>query len=175
MQTAEEDILKGCRKGKAKAQKQLYDLYSAQMLGVCLRYIKNKSDTEDILQDGFVKVFKNIDNYDGSGSLAGWIYRIMINTALNYLREKNKMHLVEYEDNVAEEEDNYLEPLFSRQQLMKAMQKLPDGYRTVFNMYVIDGYKHREISRILNVSINTSKTQLVRARNMLRKELTKLK
>lgn len=177
MQATEEHILIGCRKGKSKAQKKLYDLYSAQMFGVCLRYAKNTADAEDILQDGFVKVFKNIDKYDGSGPLAGWIYRVMVNTALNHLRSKNKMRFVEYDNNIADKhhEDDYIEPSFSKQEIMKAVQKLPYGYRTVFNMYVIDGYKHKEIAEMLDISINTSKTQLARARNMLKEELNNKK
>ncbi len=173
MKQSEENIIRGCRKGKAKAQKELYDLYASAMLGICLRYVKNKAEAEDVLQDGFVKVFKSIGSYSGDGSLSGWIYRIMVNTALNYLRSKKKIQFVEYNGNIQDSgEDVYAEPVFSRQQFMDAIQSLPDGYRTVFNLYVLEGYKHREIAEILDVSVNTSKTQLAKAREMLRKKLT---
>lgn len=176
MKQSEEIILRGCRKGKAKAQRELYDRYATTMLGVCLRYVKNKAEAEDVLQEGFIKVFKNLKNYNGEGSLAGWIYRIMVNTALNYLRSKKKIQFVEYEGNVPDtSDDSQVEPPFSKQQFMDAIHDLPDGYRTVFNLYVLEGYKHREIADILEISINTSKTQLAKARQMLKKTLTAIK
>ncbi|MFO8087560.1 MAG: sigma-70 family RNA polymerase sigma factor [Bacteroidales bacterium] len=173
---SEQKILKGCRQGKSKAQKALYDRHAKAMLGVCLRYVKDKSEAEDILQEGFIKVFKNLDKYNGKGSLTGWIYRIMVNTALNYLRSKNKVQFVEYDEDIPDTyNDDTVEVGYTRNQFMNAIQSLPDGYRIVFNLYIIEEYKHREIAEQLGISINTSKTQLAKARKMLKEKLTAIK
>lgn len=173
----EAKILKACRQGKAGAQKKLYEAYAANMLGVCLRYVKNMAEAEDVLQEGFIKVFKNIEKYDGKGSLSGWIYRIMVNTALNFLRSRNKIQFIEHNGDIpTEDDDTYVDnEVYTQQQILDAIQDLPEGYRTVFNLYVIDGYKHREISEKLGISINTSKTQLSKARRMLRDKLLAIK
>ncbi|MCF8332478.1 MAG: RNA polymerase sigma factor [Bacteroidales bacterium] len=173
----EEKTLKGCRQGKAGAQKKLYEAHAATMLGVCLRYVKNMAEAEDVLQEGFIKVFKNIDKFDRKGSLSGWIYRIMVNTALNFLRSKNKIQFAEYEGDLPadDEQDIYINEEYTQQQILEVIRDLPEGYRTVFNLYVIDGYKHREISDKLGISINTSKTQLAKARRMLRDKLLAIK
>lgn len=181
----EDQIIKGCRNKSEKARKALYQMYSEAMRGICRRYTSNVSDAEDIMQEGFIKVFKHIKQFRGQGSLGGWIKRIMINTAISILRKKSKLVFSNDFDNLnfsASTTDNYkVEPdinpqnvkatiesaELSRKEILEAVQLLPDGYRTVFNLYAIENYKHREIAEMLGIDTNTSKSQLARARKHL--------
>ena len=172
-------IIDGCRAGRQSAFRELYDKYASPMLGVCFRYSKNRDDAEDILQEGFIKVFQKIDKYKGIGSFEGWIRRIMVNTAINHYKanlkyayheeftDRNKIGTVNNEA-----EKYFVEESVSKNEIMGIVQKLPDGYRLVFNMYVIDGLTHKEIALDLGVSENTSKSQLSKARRMLRNLIT---
>jgi len=169
-----EDIIEGCLKGKRNAQEALYKMYGGKLFGVCLRYTQNQMEAEDVMQDGFVKVFKNIRSFHnlGENSLYAWMKRIMVNTAINYLRDQKKhrfMMDVDVIDNVAEPDyrDDFfdeLKTLVSQDEILGIVQKLSQGYRTVFNLFVIEGFSHQEIADMLGISLNTSKTQLFKAR-----------
>lgn len=169
---SEEKLIKDCVKGKANAQKALYDKFSDLMYGVCLRYVNDPDLAEDILITGFAKIFDKIGMFKFKGSLEGWIRRIMVNQALTYLR-KNKSIYTSVDIEMADREPD-LESLsdhLEAEDLLKMINTLPNGYRTVFNMYVIEGFNHREIGEELNISENTSKSQLSRARAMLKSKL----
>jgi len=172
---SEERLTMLCQQGDAKAQRLLYDRYADQMFRICYRYIKKEYDSEDVLAVGFVKVFKNIKRFEyrGKGSLGSWIKRIVINESLMHLRKKDPLNQAldtgEIQINSGVQSDQEL----LAQDIYRMVRQLPTGYRTVFNMYVIDGYTHREIANYLNVSENTSKSQLSKARGHLRKMLKK--
>jgi RNA polymerase sigma-70 factor (ECF subfamily) len=151
------------------------------MLGVCLRYSQSREEAEDILQEGFLKVFQNIASFRKEGSLEGWIKRIMINHALNRFRKNRKLPFYEDIEEINETEiiDTNEEPAISEpflaEILLSMIQSLPQGYRVVFNMYVFEDFSHKEIGETLNISENTSKTQLMKARRLLRKKLEEFK
>lgn len=172
----EKELISQCLEGNGKAQKQLYEKYSRTMFGVCLRYSNGYEEAKDILQDGFVKIFTKLGQYSFSGSFEGWMRRIFVNTALEYYRV-NKNHMnhsdVEYASN--EPQHDFIIENMSRKEILEAMNKLAIGYRTVLNMYVIEGYSHVEISEMLGISEGTSKSQLSRARALLQEILKKLK
>lgn len=162
-------LIKNCISGDRKAQKVLYEKYKTHMFVLCLRYFKKREDAEDALQDGFVKIFRDLYQFDKErGTFEGWIKIIMIRTCLEKLRKKS-FDYSELEDHL-EVESFDLTPVQSLnlEYLTQMIQKLPLGYRTVFNLYVIDGYNHKEISTLLNISESTSKTQLMKAKHMLR-------
>jgi len=177
----DETILQGCIEGKRNAQYQLYRKFASTMLGVCLRYSQSRAEAEDVLQEGFLKVFQNIASFRKEGSLEGWIKRIMINHSLNRFRKNRKQPF--YEDigeiNETEIVDMNEEPAvnetYPAEMLLSMIQSLPQGYRVVFNMYVFEDYSHKEIAETLNISENTSKTQLMKARRVLRKKLEEYK
>ncbi|MEM1328712.1 MAG: RNA polymerase sigma factor [Bacteroidota bacterium] len=163
-------------KGDQQARRQLYERYRTPLFMVCLRYARDRSEAEDILQEGFLVIFKDIKQYRGDGNLEGWLKRVMVNAALRYLR-KWKRSFVELQAEVESTETIYQpstvqddQPL-SAQQLTKIIQELPIGYRTVFNMYVMDGYTHQEIATYLNISPGTSKSQLSKARKLLKQKV----
>ncbi len=166
----EEKLLIGCQRGNDKAQEALYRLFSPTMFGICLRYGSDYHTAEDILQDGFVKVFKNIRNFKNTGSLEGWIRRIFVNTAIEYYRKKTRSFRFSPLEVVAEKsvEDHQLLQL-EREELLALIQQLPDGYRLVFNLYIIEGFTHQEIAEQLQINLGTSKSQLARAKKYLRK------
>ncbi|TSJ46352.1 RNA polymerase sigma factor [Fluviicola chungangensis] len=166
-------LVNECAKGNSKAQRALFDKFAPKMLAVCQRYLRNTQEAEDVLQDGFVKVFQKIVDFKMEGSLEGWIRRIVVNTALDTIR-KNKKLL----DDVQVEEVQYKVSFTDHQfdgmdlaQLMKLIDEMPDGYRIVFNMFAIEGYSHKEIADTLGVTENTSKSQYSRARAFLRTQL----
>jgi RNA polymerase sigma-70 factor (ECF subfamily) len=173
---SEKDLVKGCQRGKAKYQKLLYERYAPKMLAVCMRYFRTREEAQDALQDGFIKVFTNIGSFRGDGSLEGWIRRIMVNTSLNLYRNNLKrMYHLDVDDAQVQIADVSVDfDRFNVEDIMRLVQKLPDGYRIVFNMYDIDGYSHKEIAAKLGISVNTSKSQLLKARRHLKKELEKL-
>ncbi|MCF8296349.1 MAG: sigma-70 family RNA polymerase sigma factor [Saprospiraceae bacterium] len=176
MNITDDDIIQGCIKGKRSAQHKLYKKYAVLMLGICLRYSKNKSEAEDVLQDGFIKVFSNIKKFRSEGSFEGWIKRIMINTALvnarNNLKHYYHSDINELEQQISNGDEEHIKEAISSKDLMKLIQALPDGYRIVFNLYVFEKFSHKEISESLNISESTSKSQLSRARNLLRKSIS---
>jgi len=166
----QEDLIKGCIAGRRDAQEVLYRYYSPKMFGICLRYANNYHSGEDILQEGFIKVFNNIDKFRGDGSFEGWIKRIFINTAIEHYRKStNHTGHAELEKASFKQVSEVAVENLATQDLLKLIQKLSPGYRTIFNMYVIEGYTHREIAEKLSISEGTSKSQLARARNILKK------
>jgi len=168
----EEELIQGCLNLDPKAQKQLYEKYSAKMFGVCLRYVKDYSEAEDVLVTAFMKVFDRLVQYKGQGSFEGWIRRVTINEALTFLRKYRNMYLeVEIEKVDREPEFQKLENELEVEDLLNMVKRLPEGYRTVFNLYAIEGYTHREIAKKLEINENTSKSQLSRARKLLQKYL----
>ncbi|PJA09254.1 MAG: RNA polymerase subunit sigma-70 [Flavobacteriales bacterium CG_4_10_14_0_2_um_filter_32_8] len=175
---SDEQLVKKCLEKDTLAQKHLFDVYSKKMMGVCLRYAKDSDEAQDVLQIGFIKVFEKLDTYKREGSLEGWIRKIIVNTALDIIRKNKKfMNDVEMEK-VDYQLQNYNEDavdVLSVQDLLSVIQKMPTGFKTVFNMYVIEGYSHQEIADELNISVNTSKSQLSRARAHLQKVLIKEK
>ncbi len=169
--TQEEKLVKQCRKGKASAQREVFEKYSTQMLAVCRRYTKCVQDAEEVLSNGFIKVFQKIDQYSGEGALGGWIRTIMVRESLNYIRYQKNL-FVEVEEERQEEFGHQKEvEALNTQHLMKLIDELPLGYKTVFNLYAIEGYNHREIGEMLEISENTSKSQLSKARKQLQKHL----
>ena len=164
----EKTLIKDCLAFKRDAQKHLYNLYSEKMLGVCRRYTKNYEDAEDVMIAGFFKVFTKIHQYSNNGSFEGWIRRIMVNESLMFLRKK--VHFADEVDlnNLPIAEKVTIIDELSAKDILKLLEQLPTGYRTVFNLYVIEGYKHREIAEQLGISINTSKSQLIQAKKRLK-------
>lgn len=174
-QHSESRIITACLKGDRVAQKQLFDSLSGKMFALCLRYMGQRDSAEDVLQDGFVTLFSKLDQYSGEGSFEGWARKIFVNTALMTLRKKNA--LTDSED--IEEAVSISSPdpdQFQRigyKDLIRIISSLPAGYRTVFNMFVIEGYSHREISKALGISENTSRSQLQRARMLLQEKISR--
>ncbi|MEQ8711653.1 MAG: sigma-70 family RNA polymerase sigma factor [Cyclobacteriaceae bacterium] len=173
--TSEEELIEGCRQNKARAQKALFDKYSGKMLGVVLRYIKDRDESEEVMITSFMKVFDKIDQFKSEGSFEGWIRRIMVNESLMYLRKHKNMYL-EVDLEKADRDPNYgqLSDHLEEEDLLRMVQELPMGYRTVFNMYAIEGFSHAEIAEHLGINVNTSKSQLSRARALLQKQLIAL-
>jgi len=169
---AEADLVAECRLGNPRAQRVLYDRLAPKMMAVCKRYLRHQEDAEEVLMQGFVKVFRALEGYRQEGCLQAWVRRIMVNTALSYLRSKRPAHL-ELDDctarlaSVAAQAESEL----SARDLLRLIQNLPAGYRTVFNLYAIEGYTHPEIGALLGISEGTSKSQLSKARAQLQKQL----
>jgi len=168
-------LIKACQRGDAAAQREVYDRYSRRMLAVCMRYGKDDMEAEDVMINGFMRVFGKMEQYQFAGSFEGWIRKIMVNEALQQVRRNRSLHLETDIDEVRNDaavmhtDDNELET----QDLLNLVRQLPDGYRTVFNLYAIEGYSHREIAEQLGISENTSKSQLSRARALLQEYLKK--
>lgn len=171
-------IIERCKAGKQDAFRELYNLYASSMLGVCFRYSKSRDDAEDILQEGFIKVFQKINDFKGTGVFEGWLRRIMVNTAINHYKANLKYNYHdEIKDDMNAYEDSsvgsvFLEEKVPQKQIFKMIKELPDGYRMIFNMYVLDGLTHKEIAEELKISENTSKSQLSKARKTLRNKIT---
>ena len=172
----DKQLIKGCIDGDRKAQKALYDKFSRKMMGVCLRYVKDMEDARDLLQDGFIKLFTNLHNYSGSGSFDGWVRKIFVNCALERLRQhdilKDAVGIedIDYQD--IPDESAAISDITS-EELMACIQALPNGYRMVFNMCAVEGYSHKEIGEMLEISEVTSRSQYMRARKMLQKMVLK--
>lgn len=164
-------LLEDCLIGKSNAQKQLYHRYAPKMFGLCLRYSENFQIAEDVLQEGFIKVFYKLNEFRNEGSFEGWLKRIFINTAIEYNRkEKKHRHLIIEDELEMSLSFSAIEHLM-KDDLINMIQTLPNGYRQIFNLYVIDGFNHVEISAMLNISVGTSKSQLARARQTLKKQI----
>ena len=169
-------LIKECVKANPKAQQKLFEKYAPKMMTVALRYVKNTQEAEDILQDGFVKIFSKIKDFQSEGSFEGWIRRIIVNCALDQLRKNKK-----FQQDVAVEDvdfrirqDAFIEEGLMAEDLLKLIQEMPDGYKVVFNMFAIEGYSHKDIADTLGISENTSKSQYSRARQYMRNQLEKL-
>ena len=169
----DEQLVKECVSGSKVAQKKFYDLFARKMMGVCLRYTSSYEEAQDVMQDGFIKVFNKLSKYKSSGSLEGWVRRIMINTALDAYR-KNKKHQnnVDVDDvSFLLKTKDFIVESINAEDLLKIIQALPEGYRVVFNMFAIEGYSHKEIADHLGVTESTSKSQYSRAKKILRQIL----
>jgi RNA polymerase sigma-70 factor (ECF subfamily) len=167
----ESDLIKGCLLNDRKSQKQLYDTYSGKMYALSLRYMGNSEDAQDVLQEGFIKIYNNLDRFRSEGSFEGWIRRIFVNTAIEHLRRKKlefqlpaSAEFIEFQAVGAAERLN-------EKELLGIVQKLSPGYRTVLNLFIVEGYSHKEISELLNISEGTSKSQLARARIILQERI----
>ena len=164
------NLIESCINGERKSQKYLYDLYSPKMFTLCLRYLKNQADAEDVLQDGFIKLFNSLHSFRNEGSFEGWARRIFITTAIGQLRKKRLNIIVgEVMDNALIDKGRTpLDNLYVKD-LMKSAANLTEGYRTVFTLYEIEGYSHPEVAARLGIKVGTSKSQLTRAKAKLRK------
>jgi RNA polymerase sigma factor (sigma-70 family) len=164
----ENDLIEGCIAGDRRMQEELYRRFSPRMYGVCLRYAANTEEAEDILQEGFIKVYKKLGSFRKEGSFEGWVRRIFVNTAIEHFRRKT------YQQPITEQHENTIEGKslsvldgLGEKDIMKLIQDLSPGYRTVFNLYVVEGYTHKEIGDMLGISEGTSKSQLSRAKVIL--------
>ncbi len=173
--TKESEILKGCLSNKRQAQEALYKKYSGVLFGVSVRYTKDYSAAEDVLQESFVKIFTNISSYKGKGAFVAWMRKIVINTALEKYRKQFQMYFVDDIEDITETviaEDIYSK--LDAEDLLKLVASLPPAYKVVFNLYAIDGYSHKEIAEKLGISIGTSKSNLSRARKILQAKVEQL-
>ncbi|MEO1049189.1 MAG: RNA polymerase sigma factor [Bacteroidota bacterium] len=169
---SEKELVEGCIKGNRNAQRDFYEYYSKKVFITCLRYSKCQDEAEDILQECFIKVFKNLKNFRGDSKLETWIKRIAINTALNYQRSKLYLFpMVDVEHVKNEFEEDFTLSNYHFKELLKMIQELPSGCQVIFNLYAIEGYNHKEISEMLGVSVGTSKSQYARAKSLLKEML----
>jgi RNA polymerase sigma factor (sigma-70 family) len=164
----ESDLIVGCLNGDRRLQEELYRRFSPRMYAVCLRYAGSAEEAEDILQEGFIKVFRKVDSFRSEGSFEGWIRRIFVNTAIEHFRRKRyMMPVTEKEETTIEGKYSSALDDLATKDIMALVQELSPGYRTVFNMYVVEGYTHKEIADLLGISEGTSKSQLSRAKVIL--------
>ncbi len=174
MDTKNKKLLEACKKGNRQAQRQLYDQYKGKMFVLCQRFANSREEAEDLLQEGFIKVFQCLDQYREEGPLGAWVRKVILNVALQYIRkqrnkfvslEEDQMEYFLHQQEAEPNEGN------NAQDLIKLLQRLPPGFRTVLNLYVLEGYTHQQIARELNISVGTSKSQLNRAKAYYRKLL----
>jgi len=173
----DKELIERCLANDPRAQEMLYKLYSRRMYGVCLRFARNTLEADDILQEGFIKVYSFLKDFRQEGSLEGWIRRTIVNTAINYYNSKQNERnetSIERADSFQYVSEDILDKI-STAHLLNLIQELPEGYRMVFNLYIIEGYNHKEIAEMLHISENTSKSQLSRARMSLQEKLAEEK
>jgi RNA polymerase sigma factor (sigma-70 family) len=171
------EIIDGCVRGEKRWQDRLYKKFSSLLFGICLRYAKNRMEAQDVLQEVFVKIYQNIKSYHHDGSFEGWLRRIAVNTSITHYRKNLKHAFQDDIDDVIIRNDDpahFAESEFTKEELMGCIEKLPLGYKTVFNLYVIEGFMHKEIADMLRIDVNTSKSQLSRAKTYLQKELAEI-
>jgi RNA polymerase sigma factor (sigma-70 family) len=171
-----DDLVKRCKANERKAQELLYKQFASKMLGVCFRYATDRMEAEDMLQNGFIKVFQKIADYRDEGSFEGWVRRIMVHSSIEYYRKHNKMlQVADLEDASQEPSDNPLATAnIAAKDLLILIQRLSPGYRIVFNLFAIEGYSHKEIAAITGITEGASKSQLSRARAVLKQQIIKL-
>ncbi|MDR1981320.1 MAG: sigma-70 family RNA polymerase sigma factor [Tannerellaceae bacterium] len=172
----EQQLIEGCKRENRLAQKELYDTYSRRMMGVCLRYVNDRETARDLLQDGFIKVFTHIHSYSGNGSFEGWMRKIFVNGALEYLRKSDVMRESVDLDNTAElsNPDASIISTLSANELIACIQELPAGFRSVFNLFAIEGFSHKEIGEVLQITESTSRSQYTRAKQLLQRKINEL-
>ncbi len=174
----EEAIVQGCIKNEAAAQRELYNKYSPKMLAVCYRFAHNREDAEDMLQEGFIKVFLQIHKFESRGSLEGWIRKIIVHTCINILKKNKKFNesidIIHAKAAVQVSEES-VHPIIQAKQVVECIRMLPIGYKTVLNLYAIEGYNHREIAGMLDIEESTSRSQFTRAKAMLEEILIRKK
>lgn len=171
----EEAILKGCLSNNATAQRELYNKYSSKMLAVCYRYGHNREDAEDMLQEGFIKVFLQIHTFENRGAFEGWVRRIIVHTCINILKKNKKFNEsvdIIYATGIQVREES-IPAIIQAKQVVECIRLLPIGYRTVLNLYAVEGYSHREIADMLDIEESTSRSQYTRAKTMLENILVK--
>ena len=171
----EQSIIAGCLQNDPLAQRELYNRYSPKMLSVCYRFAQNREDAEDMLQEGFIKVFTQIHSFQNKGAFEGWIRRIVIHTCINLLKKNKKFHeqlSLEYAETVHFKEET-IPSMMQARQVVECIRQLPLGYRTVLNLYAIEGFSHKEIGSMLDIEESTSRSQYTRAKNMLETMLIK--
>ncbi|MEO8412835.1 MAG: RNA polymerase sigma factor [Ginsengibacter sp.] len=172
---SESDLIKGCINGNRQMQEHLYKKFSPKMYGVCLRYLGNTDDANDVLQEGFIKIFKNLTKFRADGSFEGWIRRIFVNTSIEHFRKKVKLYNVtEVQENTSEDTALNVLDTLAVKDIILLVNELSPGYKTVFNLHVIEGYSHKEIADLLGITEGTSKSQLARAKGVLKKSLEKM-
>jgi RNA polymerase sigma-70 factor (ECF subfamily) len=169
-----DQLIQNCKKNDTKAQSELYILFSSKLFAICLKYCRNRAEAEDNLQDAFVTIFNKVSQYNGKGSFEGWLKRITINTALQRYRSKGVFDIVN-EDKIEDVNIEVENEEVSIDFLLNSIQELPDRYRMVFNLYVLDGYSHKEIAEMLNITTGTTKSNLARARLILKEKVTTYK
>ena len=170
----ENEIIRLAIENNRSAQQKIYSKFSSKMLSVCRQYIKDIHQAEDIMITAFMKVFANLKNFEKKGSFEGWIRRIMVNECISHIRVQKKVSFLD-EEKYSEESFNNIESLFSVEDIQFLIDSLPDGYKIIFNLYAIEGYKHKEISTMLGINEGTSKSQLSHARKILKEQIIKLK
>ncbi len=168
------DLIQLAIESNRAAQQKLYSKFAPKMLGVCRQYVKDVQQAEDVMITAFMKVFVNLKNYENKGSFEGWIRRIMVNESISFLRANKKTTFID-DENFTDDVFNETEENFSVAEIQFLIDALPDGYKMVFNLYAIEGFKHQEIAKILNINEGTSKSQLSHARKMLQEQIFKLK
>ena len=171
----EEVLLRGCLSKDPLAQQELYQRYSPKMLSVCYRYAKSREDAEDKLQEGFIKIFTQINQFEHRGSLEGWMLRTVVHTCINHLKKYKKFndHLDLVHAGNLQSNEEYLPGMLQAKQIIECIRQLPIGYRTVLNLYAIEGYSHKEIGKLLDIEESTSRSQYTRAKNILEDILIK--
>jgi RNA polymerase sigma-70 factor (ECF subfamily) len=170
--TTIDKVIAGCAKGDRQCQRTVYEMFYGKMMGVCLRYTNNKEEARDLLHDGFIKVFENINKFNYSGSFEGWIRRIMVNTTIDHFRKNKNIFVKDIDDfsNIATEEpDIDVLSQLRTEDIMKTVQTLSPAYRMVFSLYVIEGYSHKEVAEELGISVGTSKSNLAKAKHNLKR------
>lgn len=168
-------LIEACKKGERKAQKVLYETHGPLMFSICRRYLSRIEDAEDVFVHGMSRIFENLHKYSGKGSFQGWMRKLMVNECLMFIRKNKNFKYTSELDVVDKVIDPVSEDNLYTEDILKLLDKLPPGYRTVFNLYVIEGFKHREIAAQLNISINTSKSQLILARKKMQELVRRLK
>ena len=175
--TDEQKLIAGCIEGKSWAQRAIYDRFAATMMSVCVRYVTDRDTAQDVLQDGFIKLFNKIDTYSGAGAFGGWVRRIFVTTSLEYLRRNDALKQSANIDDIENFIENYDETAIqkmSADDIMDCIASLADGYRTIFNLYAIEGYNHAEIADMLGITEVTSRSQFMRARKILQQKILSL-
>ena len=170
MENSLEDIIKGCKKGNRNSFSMLYKTYAKKVYPICLRYSHNTQEAEDNLQDGFITIFKKIKTYKGDGSFEGWLKRIFVNQCLNNIRKSKNIINNEISDEIPDDNEDEIIKI-ETDTILELIQDLPTQYRLVFNLYILDNYSHKEISKELSISTNTSKSNLSRAKHILKEKL----
>jgi RNA polymerase sigma-70 factor (ECF subfamily) len=170
----ESKLIQRAAKNNREAQHVLYELHSPKMLSICRYYIKDVQQAEEVMLNGFFKVFKNIKSFKSNGSFEGWVRRIMVREAISYLRSKKKIEFATEDEYIEHDYSNNIKTNIEVAEIQQLIDSLPEGYRMIFIMYAIEGYKHYEIAELLNISEGTSKSQLFKARQMLQKKIIEL-
>ena len=171
---SESDLIRGCIEGNRQMQEELYNRFAPKMYAVCLRYANNTDDAQDLLQEGFIKVYRNLHRFRAEGSFEGWIRRVFVNSSIEHFRKKAILlsSVSDKEENTIENADISALDSMAEKDIIRLIQELSPGYRTVFNLYVVEGYSHKEIGEKLGISEGTSKSQLARAKAILQKKVS---